>query len=90
MIGNCEICHRFKMLERHHVFAGIRRPTSEKYGAVALVCHSCHMDIHDHPSDYRWLQANWQRRVCEEQGWSTEDFVRKFGKNYGGLPEVKR
>ena len=84
MIGNCEICHRFRPLERHHVFPGIRRARSEQYGAVAEICHECHMRLHDNPLQYRWLQANWQRRVCEEQGWSTEEFVRVFGKNYSG------
>lgn len=82
MMGNCEICHKYDYLECHHVFAGTRRSKSERYGAKAYVCHACHMDIHAQPRKYVWLKANWQRRVCEEQGWTTDEFIEIFGKNY--------
>ena len=32
--------------------------------------------------DMRYVRQYGQRKAMKEQGWTTEDFVREFGKNY--------
>lgn len=78
----CEICGMITWCEPHHVFAGTARRTSDEVGAVAYCCRACHDNIHAFPARYRWLQEQTQRRVMQEQGWSLEDWMARFYKNY--------
>ena len=76
-----------KGLEMHHVFGGTaNRKLSEKYGLKVWLCHSHHNEppcgVHFNPHTRRIIQQEAQRRAMREQTWSTEDFVRVFGKNY--------
>lgn len=83
MTGNCEICHRFRSLDKHHVFGAGFRSKSEKYGAVVWICRECHNDLHHkHPAQYEWLKKQWQRRLMEEHGWNVDEFIQIFGRNY--------
>ena len=62
MIGECEICHRYGALDKHHIYGAGKRNTSEKYGAVIWICRDCHNDLHHrHPARYQWLK----KRVAE-------------------------
>lgn len=77
----------FDPLDKHHIFTGSRRKKSEKYGLVVYLCHyHCHIfgpdAVHRNADTMRELQQYGQKRVMEEQGWTTEDFIREFGKNY--------
>jgi hypothetical protein len=38
----CHLCGATKLIERHHVFGGARRKTSEANGFVVDLCHYCH------------------------------------------------
>ena len=74
-------------LDRHHIFPGAYRNKSEKYGLVVDLCHeSCHIfgpeAAHNNAKTMRELKKYGQRKAMEEQGWTTEDFIREFGKNY--------
>lgn len=75
-------------LELHHVFPGTAlRKKSEKYGLVVYLCGKrCHRDGKKSAHRCRETQLRlkqWaQRKAMEEQGWSTEDWCREFGKNY--------
>lgn len=86
MTGQCDICGAYGPLERHHIFGGPKRQLSERYGLVAYLCHSCHNEppngVHHNPHARKILQEAAQRRVMVQQGWSTEDFIRVFTKNY--------
>lgn len=81
MEGFCDICLKWRTLERHHVFNGAFRSKSEQYGAVVEICRECHDDLHHrHPAKYKWLKREWRDRLMAENGWSTEDFIREFGR----------
>lgn len=90
---NCFICGRnsradFFGLEEHHVFEGIgRRKISEKYGLKVYICGDrCHRNgkesVHKNAKVDRALKKLVQEKAMEYYGWSIEDFIKKFGKNY--------
>lgn len=77
----------FDPLDRHHIFGGSRRRKSEQYGLVVDLCHmSCHIfgpeAVHRNKDTMQELHRYGQLKSMEEQGWTVEDFVREFGKNY--------
>ena len=74
-------------LDRHHIFGGSNRKKSEKYGLVVDLCHfSCHIfgpkAAHRNAETMQRLHEYGQKKAMEEQGWTTADFIREFGKNY--------
>lgn len=74
-------------LDRHHLFGGPLRNKSEKYGLVVDLCHHrCHIFGKDaaHKSRKTMLKLKQygQRKAMQEQGWTVEDFIREFGRNY--------
>lgn len=74
-------------LDRHHIFGGSNRKKSEKYGLVVDLCHSkCHIfgpkAAHQSGETARKLHEYGQKKAMDEQGWTTEDFIREFGRNY--------
>lgn len=83
MFGACEICQKWRELEKHHVYGAGKRMVSERYGAVVFICRECHDDLHHHhPSQYLWLKKDWQRRLMTEHEWDVYDFIRVFGRSY--------
>ena len=74
-------------LDRHHIFGGSNRKKSERYGLVVDLCHhDCHIfgmyAAHNNKDTMRMLHEYGQRKAMEEQNWTTEDFIREFGRNY--------
>lgn len=74
-------------LDVHHIFPGPFRQKSEKYGLVVPLCHySCHIygenAVHRNKASTLRVKRYGQRKAMQEQGWTTEDFIREFGKNY--------
>lgn len=74
-------------LDRHHIFPGAYRNKSEKYGLVVDLCHgSCHIfgryAVHKNPKTMRELKEYGQRKAMKENGWTVDEFIRQFGKNY--------
>lgn len=74
-------------LDRHEVFGGPYREKSKRLGLWVLLCHNdCHifgpLAAHNNASTALRLKQDAQRRAMEAYGWSTEDFIREFGKNY--------
>ena len=86
MTGCCFLCGKYGPLEEHHIFGGARRKKSEKYGLVVNLCHDCHNEpprgAHHNRDTALYLHQWGQRKAMLEQGWSTYDFIREFGKNY--------
>lgn len=86
MNGNCFICGRWGPLEVHHVFNGPFRKKSDKYGYVVKLCHWCHNEppngVHFNQELDNGLKEYFQKKAMEENGWSKEDFIREFGRNY--------
>ena len=82
----CEICGSTRWLERHHVYNGSYRKKSEKFGAVATLCHFCHNEppngVHHNAENMRQLKAKYQMQIMDKYGMSEEEFIREFGKSY--------
>lgn len=82
----CHICGRYGNIEMHHVFGGQRRKISDKYGAVVPLCHNCHNEppngVHHNKEVRLALQAETQRKLMDDHGWTVADFIKVFGKNY--------
>ena len=90
MERKCFLCGRNGAgdpLDKHHIFGGPYRGKSEKYGLYVYLCHNrCHiygmMSVHQNQKTMRQLKRYGQLKAMKENGWSTDDFIREFGKNY--------
>lgn len=84
--NRCYMCGSSRLLEKHHVFGGAYRSKSEKYGLTVRLCHNCHneppMGVHHNAERMQRLKARSQMKAMVHYGWSVEDFVGMFGKNY--------
>ena len=74
-------------LNRHEVFYGAYREKSKRLGLWVTLCHNrCHQNgrnsVHQNADVDRALKVYAQRAAMEHYGWSKEDFIREFGKNY--------
>lgn len=86
----CHFCGRngtADKLDRHEVYGGANRQKSKAFGLWVLLCHDrCHITgknaVHNNGGVRYALQRESQLRAMEEYGWSTEDFIREFGRSY--------
>lgn len=83
----CYICGSRVCLEMHHVFPGVaNRKKSEEYGLKVYLCHWCHNEppngVHYNKAVREKLQRAAQQIAMDHYGWTTDDFIRIFGKNY--------
>lgn len=89
-MNECFLCGKngwSDKLDRHHIFNKHNRNKSEKYGLVVYLCHNeCHIfgknAVHNNRDVDLKLKQYGQQKAMEEQGWSKEDFIKIFGKNY--------
>ena len=86
MYRYCVLCGSSRRIEKHHIFGGALRKKSEKYGLTVDLCHYCHNEppngVHFNKDKMLELKQYGQRKVMEEQGWTTEKFIEEFRKNY--------
>lgn len=88
--GCCFLCGanaNLEPLDVHHIFNGSNRKKSEKYGLKVLLHHNkCHIfgkdSVHQNAKVDKELKAFAQEEAMNHYGWSTEDFIKIFGKNY--------
>lgn len=86
----CWLCGRngsADPLDAHHIFGAANRKKSEKYGLVVWLCHhDCHIfgkeAVHNNADNMQWLHEYGQLKAMDENNWTTEDFIREFGRNY--------
>ena len=86
----CFLCGRNgngDRLERHHIFGAANRSKSEKYGLVVYLCgERCHRNgkysAHQNGEVMQYLHKYGQEKCMKEQGWTVEQFIAEFGKNY--------
>lgn len=73
-------------LHNHHIFFGgkYNRKLSEKYGAMVWVKWDIHLyGIHGNRQNLNYaLKKRAQKKIMEQQGWDTAQFIKVFGKNY--------
>lgn len=88
--SRCILCKgnaNIEPLDKHHVFFGANRKKSEKYGLTVYLHHSrCHIfgehSVHVDPKTDLALKKYAQQKAMKHYGWTVEDFIRIFGKNY--------
>lgn len=83
----CFLCgRRDRKLDRHEVFNGAFRTKSKGDGLWVLLCHTpCHEGpdgVHGRRELREDLRAYAQGKAMEVYGWDTEEFIRRYGKNY--------
>ena len=73
-------------IETHHVFNGANRKLSEKYGLCVYLTHDEHNEppygVHFNKTVREKLQAEVQQIAMDRYGWTVEDFIEIFGRNY--------
>lgn len=74
-------------LDLHHIFNGADKKKSEKYGLMVYLHHNkCHIfgenSVHGNAKVERELKAFAQEKAMEYYGWTVEDFMKIFGRNY--------
>lgn len=74
-------------LDRHHGFFGSYRKNAEKYDLCVYLCHfRCHIfgpeSAHQNRETDLKIKRYLQEKIMMEQGWTTKDFIREFGRNY--------
>lgn len=83
----CWLCWRNGRgkMDRHEVFGGAYREKSKRLGLWVHLCHdACHLNgVHKEASTAKMLKEDAQYHAMKVYGWTTEDFIREFGKNYG-------
>lgn len=79
----CDCNGRGKM-DRHEVFHGPYRQKSKRLGLWVNLCHvDCHLNgVHKSGEADKLLKAEGQRCAMREYGWTVEQFIAEFGKNY--------
>lgn len=84
--GECWLCGKYADLDTHHIFGSALRSKSEKYGLVVNLCRKCHNEpptgAHFNANTMQIIHEYGQRKAMEENGWSTEEFMKEFYKNY--------
>lgn len=81
----CYRCgHAYQKLDRHEVFGGSNRKKSKALGLWVMLCHdSCHLHgVHKDAKEALRLKQKAQRVAMKTYEWTTDDFIREFGKNY--------
>ena len=79
----CYICHRQGALARHEPLDGIgRRQKSKALGLWIHLCPAHHRMSHEDRELQDMLRADCQRAAMRKYGWTTEQFIKEFGRNY--------
>lgn len=83
----CYVTGSNVQLHEHHIFMGKNRKLSEKYGLKVWLRYDWHngsnYGVHNGNTvlDEK-LKKVAQEKAMEHYGWSTEEFIRIFGRNY--------
>lgn len=81
--NRCYYCGSRKNLQRHEIFNAASRKKSKRLGLWVLLCSACHYDItFVHAESRIKLKAVGQKAAMTHYGWTTEEFIETFGKNY--------
>ena len=82
----CYITGSTQNLHEHQIWGGGRRKLSEQYGLKIWLRADWHnmsdYGVHFDKALDRHIKATVQQKAMDYYGWSTEDFIRIFGKNY--------
>ena len=78
----CYLCGGYGS-DRHHCLHGTaNRKKADEDGLTVMLCHDCHMKLHDTGLNDRYLQRQAETRWIEHYKSSIEEFIKRYGKNY--------
>lgn len=79
----CYICKRTGDLARHEPLDGIgRRSKSKELGLWVCLCPYHHRMSHNDRQLQDELREDCERAALRVYGWTIQDFIDEFGKNY--------
>lgn len=79
----CYLCKMEVETARHEPLDGIgRRSKSKSLGLWVSLCPKCHVHSHEFATVQNRLRADCQRAAMREFGWTKQDFIKEFGRNY--------
>ena len=82
----CWLCDRngCGKMDRHEVFGGANRQKSKALGLWVHLClDSCHLNgVHKGGYYSYLLKSEAQRCAMKKYGWTKEQFIAEFGRNY--------
>lgn len=79
----CYLCGVGGDLARHEPLDGIgRRKKSKAMGLWVCLCPECHDLSHGDRRTQDLLRAECENAALSAFGWTADDFIREFGKNY--------
>lgn len=80
----CYICGTDYNIHKHHIYAGSRRKTSEKYGCWVYLCANHHNMSNDsvHMNKHMDLKLREYCQTIFEKKYPDKDFLKIFGINY--------
>lgn len=82
----CLVCGSYRDIQIHHVFAGVNRSNSTKYGLVVPLClyHHTGSSVAVHGKDGHKLDLELKQLGQKAFEWthSREEFIKIFGKSY--------
>lgn len=77
---------RFNGSHKHHIFFGSNRKNSEKYGLFVFLRPELHnltdKGVHFNKEFDLYLKKIGQQSAMDFYGWTIEQFISVFGKNY--------
>lgn len=79
--SSCLFC-RSPVVARHEVFHGFNRQKSKAFGFWINVCPEHHSKIHNNAKIDNNLKRQAEQIALAQYGWTIEDFIERFGKNY--------
>lgn len=84
--GVCWRCHKELPTERHEVFGGARRSKSKSLGLWLDLCAECHRTglraVHQSKEVADRLKSITQQKAMLYYDWDTEEWLKRFYKNY--------
>lgn len=81
----CYLCgRRDRKLDRHEVWGASNRQKSKEDGLWVMLCHDeCHLNgVHAKRNLREQLSQIAQARAMKVYGWSADDFIARYGKNW--------
>lgn len=81
--NQCFLCGSTRHIEIHHIFSGVNRKKSTKYGLVVPLCDKCHRGTNGVHNNYEKML--YLRKIGQQlfnKYYPNESFIAIFGKNY--------
>lgn len=87
MTGECERCHRWGELDKHHLLPGCRRSLADADKLYIFICRECHNALHGDENELAFWKKEGERMFLKDH--SFEEWMDRYGKNFLELEEIE-